>query len=236
MNKKKISCFLTSMLFVFFWAQSRNVIYDNDINIPIDSVTRKYDMAMLRDSIDEICEKTERLSDSLQFDYRAQIFKRWLSDTICFIKDKYEVGDDSLMLKITNSIECEICDENQSFDSAYINDIYAQLSFYNEITADDKKIKLVIETEYSPSFGRCLYGAKTLIKQCQVITPLQIRFYNINDNFYIKGVDVYDLKKGLMERFDISVKDFDKKIIEKKLVDTLSIKLADIHILYMDEF
>ena len=68
-----------------------------------------------------------------------------------------------------------------------------------------------------------------------MITPLQIRFYNINDNLYVKGVDVYDLKKEFMKRYDISIKDFDKKIIEKKLVDTLSIKLADIPNLYMDD-
>ena len=38
-----------------------------------------------------------------------------------------------------------------------------------------------------------------------------------------------------MKRYDISIIDFDKKIIEKKLVDTLSIKLADIPNLYMDD-
>lgn len=235
MNKKRISCFFTSMLFVFFGGQSMNVIFENDINVPIDSITKKYDMAMLKDSIDAICEKTESLPDSLQFNYRAYIFKRWISDTLCFIKDKYEIGDDSLMLKTINSIECEICDGDQSYDSAYANEIYDMLSFYDEITAEDKKLKLVVETEYSPSFGRSLYDAKTLIKMCQVISPLQIKFYNINDNFYIKGVDVYDLKKGLMKRYDISIKDFEKKIIEKKLVGTLSIKLADIPILYMED-
>ena len=109
------------------------------------------------------------------------------------------------------------------------------MSFYDEITTEDKKLKLVVETEYHPSFGRSLYDAKTLVKTCQVITPLQIRFYNINDNLYVKGVDVYDLKKEFMKRYDISIKDFDKKIIEKKLVDTLSIKLADIPNLYMDD-
>ena len=121
-------------------------------------------------------------------------------------------------------------DEVIVFSSNYelYGDIYDLLSFYDEITTEDKKLKLVVETEYHPSFGRSLYDAKTLIKTCQVITPLQIRFYNINDNQYVKGVDVYDLKKEFMKRYDISIKDFDKKIIEKKLVDTLSIKLADI--------
>ena len=180
--------------------------------------------------------KTESLPDSLQYDYRAGVFKRWVSDTLCFIKDKYEIWDDSLMLKITNGIEYEICDDRQSSNSAFANDIYDLLSFYDEITTEDKKLKLVVETEYHPSFGRSLYDAKTLIKTCQVITPLQIRFYNINDNQYVKGVDVYDLKKEFMKRYDISIIDFDKKKIEKKLVDTLSIKLADIPSLYKDDF
>lgn len=129
-------------------------------------------------------------------------------------------------------------DEVIVFSSNYelYGDIYDLLSFYDEITTEDKKLKLVVETEYHPSFGRSLYDAKTLIKTCQVITPLQIRFYNINDNQYVKGVDVYDLKKEFMKRYDISIKDFDKKIIEKKLVDTLSIKLADISSLYKDDF
>ena len=129
-------------------------------------------------------------------------------------------------------------DEVIVFSSNYelYGDIYDLLSFYDEITTEDKKLKLVVETEYHPSLGRSLYDAKTLIKTCQVITPLQIRFYNINDNQYVKGVDVYDLKKEFMKRYDISIKDFDKKIIEKKLVDTLSIKLADISSLYKDDF
>lgn len=224
------------MLLAFCWVLSRNIMYDDNINIPIDSASKRYDMAMLRDSIDAICEKTERLPDSLQYDYRAGVFKRWLSDTLCFIKDKYEIWDDSLMLKITNGIEYEICDDRQSPNSAFANDIYDLLSFYDEITTEDKKLKLVVETEYHPSFGRSLYDAKTLIKTCQVITPLQIRFYNINDNQYVKGVDVYDLKKKFMKRYDISIIDFDKKIIEKKLVDTLSIKLGDIPSLYKDDF
>ena len=91
-------------------------MYDDNINIPIDSASKRYDMAMLRDSIDAICEKTESLPDSLQYDYRAGVFKRWVSDTLCFIKDKYEIWDDSLMLKITNGIEYEICDDRQSSD------------------------------------------------------------------------------------------------------------------------
>ena len=224
------------MLLAFCWVLSRNIMYDDNINIPIDSASKRYDMAMLRDSIDAICEKTESLPDSLQYDYRAGVFKRWVSDTLCFIKDKYEIWDDSLMLKITNGIENEICDDRQSPNSAFANDIYDLLSFYDEITTEDKKLKLVVETEYHPSFGRSLYDAKTLIKTCQVITPLQIRFYNINDNQYVKGVDVYDLKKEFMKRYDISIIDFDKKKIEKKLVDTLSIKLADIPSLYKDDF
>ena len=224
------------MLLAFCWVLSRNIMYDDNINIPIDSASKRYDKAMLRDSIDAICEKTESLPDSLQYDYRAGVFKRWVSDTLCFIKDKYEIWDDSLMLKITNGIEYEICDDRQSPNSAFANDIYDLLSFYDEITTDDKKLTLVVETEYHPSFGRSLYDAKTLIKTCQVITPLQIRFYNINDNQYVKGVDVYDLKKEFMKRYDISIIDFDKKIIEKKLVDTLSIKLADIPSLYKVDF
>lgn len=224
------------MLLAFCWVLSRNIMYDDNINIPIDSASKRYDMAMLRDSIDAICEKTESLPDSLQYDYRAGVFKRWVSDTLCFIKDKYEIWDDSLMLKITNGIEYEICDDRQSSNSAFANDIYDLLSFYDEITTEDKKLKLVVETEYHPSFGRSLYDAKTLIKTCQVITPLQIRFYNINDNQYVKGVDVYDLKKKFMKRYDISIIDFDKKIIEKKLVDTLSIKLGDIPSIYKDDF
>lgn len=232
---KRILCVFTSMLLAFCLGLSKNIMYDDNINIPIDSASKIYDMAMLRDSIDAICEKTESLPDSMQYDYRKGIFKRWFSDTLCFIKDKYEIWDDSLMLKITNSIEFEISDDDQSPNSAFANDIYDLLSFYDEITTEDKKLKLVVETEYHPSFGRSLYDAKTLIKTCQVITPSQIRFYNINDNQYVKGVDVYDLKKEFMKRYDISIKDFDKKIIEKKLVDTLSIKLADILNLYMDD-
>lgn len=228
MITKRIFCVLVSMLSVCFLAQSRNNMFGIDENIPVDFIANRYDKAMLGDSID-----TVSTPDSLRFDYREYVFKRWVADTLRSIKkDEYEISDDSLMLKITKSVECEICDGKQIADTQFVNDIYDLLSFYGETNADDKKMKLVVETEYFPTFGNALYGSKSLVKMCQVFTPLEIRIYSINDNLYVKGVDVYDLEKEIMRRYDIYLKDSDTNQIEKVLVDTLHIKIDNIPALY----
>ena len=215
------------MLLVCFLGQSRNNMLGNDENIPVDFIANRYDKAMLGNSTDTISSP-----DSLQFDYREYVFKRWVADTLRSIKDEYEIRDDSLMLKTTKNIESYISDGKQITDSPFANDIYDLLSFYGETNADDKKMKLVVETEYFPTFGNALYGSKSLVKMCQVFTPLEIRIYSINDNLYVKGVDVYDLEKEIMRRYDIYLKDFDTNQIEKVLVDTLHIKIDNIPALY----
>ncbi len=215
------------MLSVCFLAQSRNNMLGNDENIPVDFIAKRYDNAMLGNSTDTISSP-----DSLQFDYRRYVFKKWVADTLRSIKDEYEIREDSLMLKTTKNIESYISDGKQITDSPFVNDIYDLLSFYGETNADDKKMKLVIETEYFPTFGNALYGSKSLVKMCQVFTPLEIRIYSINDNLYVKGVDVYDLEKEIMRRYDIYLKDSDTNQIEKVLVDTLHIKIDDIPALY----
>jgi hypothetical protein len=215
------------MLLVCFLGQSRNNTLGNDENIPVDFIAKRYDKAMLGNSTDTISSP-----DSLQFDYRRYVFKKWVADTLRSIKDEYEIREDSLMLKTTKNIESYISDGKQITDSPFANDIYDLLSFYGETNADDKKMKLVVETEYFPTFGNALYGSKSLVKMCQVFTPLEIRIYNINDNLYVKGVDVYDLEKEIMRRYDIYLKDSDTKQIEKVLVDTLHIKIDNIPALY----
>lgn len=215
------------MLLVCFLAQSRNNMLGIDENIPVDFIAMRYDNAMLGNSTDTIS-----TPDSLQFDYRRYVFKRWVADTLRSIKDEYEIWEDSLMLKTTKNIESYISDGKQITDSPFVNDIYDLLSFYGETNADDKKMKLVIETEYFPTFGNALYGSKSLVKMCQVFTPLEIRIYSINDNLYVKGVDVYDLEKEIMRRYDIYLKDSDTNQIEKVLVDTLHIKIDNIPALY----
>lgn len=215
------------MLLVCFLGQSRNNTLGNDENIPVDFIANRYDKAMLGNSTDTISSP-----DSLQFDYREYVFKRWVADTLRSIKDEYEIWEDSLMLKTTKNIESYISDGKQITDSPFVNDIYDLLSFYGETNADDKKMKLVIETEYFPTFGNALYGSKSLVKMCQVFTPLEIRIYSINDNLYVKGVDVYDLEKEIMRRYDIYLKDSDTNQIEKVLVDTLHIKIDNIPALY----
>lgn len=215
------------MLLVCFLGQSRNNTLGNDENIPVDFIANRYDKAMLGNSTDTISSP-----DSLQFDYREYVFKEWVADTLRSIKDEYEIREDSLMLKTTKNIESYISDGKQITDSPFVNDIYDLLSFYGETNADDKKMKLVVETEYFPTFGNALYGSKSLVKMCQVFTPLEIRIYSINDNLYVKGVDVYDLEKEIMRRYDIYLKDFDTNQIEKVLVDTLHIKIDNIPALY----
>lgn len=198
-----------------------------DENIPVDFIAKRYDKAILGDSID-----TVSTPDSLQFDYREYVFKEWVADTLRSIKDEYEIRVDSLMLKTTKNIESYISDGKQITDTQFANDIYDLLSFYGETNADDKKMKLVVETEYFPTFGNALYGSKSLVKMCQVFTPLEIRIYSINDNLYVKGVDVYDLEKEIMRRYDIYLKDSDTNQIEKVLVDTLHIRIDNIPALY----
>ena len=227
MITKRIFCVLVSMLSVCFLAQSRNNMFGIDENIPVDFIAMRYDNAMLGNSTDTISSP-----DSLQFDYREYVFKRWVADTLRSIKDEYEIREDSLMLKTTKNIESYISDGKQIADSPFVNDIYDLLSFYGETNADDKKMKLVVETEYFPTFGNALYGSKSLVKMCQVFTPLEIRIYSINDNLYVKGVDVYDLEKEIMRRYDIYLKDSDTNQIEKVLVDTLHIEIDNIPALY----
>ena len=215
------------MLLVCFLGQSRNNTLGNDENIPVDFIANRYDKAMLGNSTDTISSP-----DSLQFDYRRYVFKKWVADTLRSIKDEYEIREDSLMLKTTKNIESYISDGKQITDSPFVNDIYDLLSFYGETNADDKKMKLVVETEYFPTFGNALYASKSLVKMCQVFTPLEIRIYSINDNLYVKGVDVYDFEKEIMRRYDIYLKDSDTNQIEKVLVDTLHIKIDNIPALY----
>ena len=215
------------MLLVCFLGQSRNNTLGNDENIPVDFIANRYDKAMLGNSTDTISSP-----DSLQFDYRRYVFKKWVADTLRSIKDEYEIREDSLMLKTTKNIESYISDGKQIADSPFVNDIYDLLSFYGETNADDKKMKLVVETEYFPTFGNALYGSKSLVKMCQVFTPLEIRIYSINDNLYVKGVDVYELEKEIIRRYDIYLKDSDTNQIEKVLVDTLHIKIDNIPALY----
>lgn len=215
------------MLSVCFLAQSRNNMLGIDENIPVDFIAMRYDNAMLGNSTDTISSP-----DSLQFDYRRYVFKKWVADTLRSIKDEYEIREDSLMLKTTKNIESYISDGKQIADSPFVNDIYDLLSFYGETNTDDKKMKLVVETEYFPTFGNALYGSKSLVKMCQVFTPLEIRIYSINDNLYVKGVDVYDLEKEIMRRYDIYLRDSDTNQIEKVLVDTLHIKIDNIPALY----
>ena len=215
------------MLSVCFLGQSRNNMLGIDENIPVDFIAKRYDKAILGDSTDTISSP-----DSLQFDYRRYVFKKWVADTLRSIKDEYEIREDSLMLKTTKNIGSYISDGKQITDSPFANDIYDLLSFYGETNADDKKMKLVVETEYFPTFGNALYGSKSLVKMCQVFTPLEIRIYSINDNLYVKGGDVYDLEKEIMRRYDIYLKDSDTNQIEKVLVDTLHIKIDNIPALY----